>query len=282
MLSFKKQNKNAAQIILYFLLFISIVVLQRKYDGIVHPEIIYGGEIKKYVLPSSFVSNFSFGFKNILADMYWISIIQDLPGWNHKDSFYIQEYKNLVTLDPKFSYPYLFGVLTVSTKLHPGSTEMIEPIANIGIQSLPYNWEIPYYLGVQFNLIKNYDKALHYIEIAATRPIIPDVVRSVYRAYAKKTLTGDAASRAFIKTIYDTTESKTTKKIIEEGMVISDMTQIVKNVSEKYKIKYGKYPSSFQELINKEMIRVTPGLQEEFRVTINQNTGEVEITPKNY
>ena len=266
--------------IFFLSLFIVTVFTQRAYDAIVNPEVIYIEAKKKYILPASIVKNFSFGFSNSIADMYWLSSIQDLPEWDHKEKFYIDQYRNLATLDPKFSYPYIFGILTVSSKLHKNSVEMIEPVAAMGIQNLPYNWEIPYYLGVQFNVAKNREKALEYFEIAATRPLIPDLVRTVYRAYKKNLLKENDATLAFIKTIYETTESETTKKIIKEGMVLSDMTQIVKNVSEKYKTRYGRYPSSLTELIDAKMIQVTPALTEGFRITINPSTGAVDIVPK--
>lgn len=257
------------------------ITIQTKYDSIVHPEVLWGKVTTKFVLPSSFVSNFSFGFRNILADFYWITIIQDLPEWNGKAPFLIEEYTNLVTLDPKFEYPYLFGILTVSNKQRKGSTELIEPLAKLGIRNLPYNWEIPYYLGVQFNLIKNYEKALAYITIAASRPIVPDLIHSVYTSFSKKTLQGDDATRAFIQSIYDTTESKTTKKIIEEGMVVSTITKQITDTVLVYKKIYGKYPTSLQDLVDQKLLTVSPALEKEFTVTINKATGVVEILPKN-
>lgn len=280
MRTLQRHTTTILLIIFFVSIFTATVFIQKAYDAIVHPEVIYNEAKTKYILPAPIVKNFSFGFKNIIADMYWLNSIQDLPEWNHKDQFYVDQYRNLATLDPKFSYPYIFGILTVSSKFHAGSVEMIEPVTVLGIESLPYNWEIPYYLGVQFNVSKNREKALEYFEIAATRPLIPDLVRSVYRSYKKNILKESDSTRAFIKTIYETTESKTTKKIIKEGMVLSDMAQIVKNVSEKYKIKYGVYPSSLEELIEKKMIQITPGLKEEFEVVIDKNTGDVTIIPK--
>ncbi len=267
--------------IVFLFLFSFISVLQIRYDKIVHPVIKFNYKVTKNVMDANFVKLFSFGFRNVLADYYWINIIQDLAGWDRSDDFYVQEFRNLVTLDPKFAYPYLFGVLTISVKTDPNSVYKAEEIAKIGIENLPYNWEIPFYLGTTFNLVKNYEKALEYVEIAVTRPIIPESVSHAYKSFSKKVITGDNATRAFVQTIYDTTESDTTKKIIREGMIVSDLTVTLKKVVDDYKIIYKKYPKSIDDIVDKKMIEIAPALKTEFDVIIDGNTGDVEIKPKN-
>lgn len=256
--------------------------MQMIYDDIVHPQINWDPTIVKYVTPSFVVNGFSFGFRNVLADFYWISIIQDFSGWNHQASFYTQEYENLFTLDPKFAYPYIFGILTIPSGSRKNSQEVekAEKFAVIGIEHIPYNWEIPFYLGMQFNVHKNKEKALHYIEIAASRPIIPDIVLRAYKSYLAKKITGDDASRAFIQTIYNTTESKTTKKIIKEGMVISQLIKTLSEVVQEYKNKYGVYPKSLDDIVSRGLVQVSPDLEKGYIVTIDGKTGVVDITPK--
>lgn len=263
-------------------LFVSVIKMQMIYDDIVHPQINWDPTIVKYVTPSFVVNGFSFGFRNVLADFYWISIIQDFSGWNHQASFYTQEYENLFTLDPKFAYPYIFGILTIPSGSRKNSQEVekAEKFAVIGIEHIPYNWEIPFYLGMQFNVHKNKEKALHYIEIAASRPIIPDIVLRAYKSYLAKKITGDDASRAFIQTIYNTTESKTTKKIIKEGMVISQLIKTLSEVVQEYKNKYGVYPKSLDDIVSRGLVQVSPDLEKGYIVTIDGKTGVVDITPK--
>ncbi len=282
MRNFFKKYKNALPVVvLCTILFTALILLQSRYDSNVELKNFYDPRITKHVLPASIVKNLSFGFKNFLADVYWINIIQDLASWDRTDDFYIEEYRNLATLDPQFAYPYLFGILTVTSKKYPDGLDKIEPIINIGIQHIPYNWEIPFYLGTAFNLIKKYDSALHYIGIAVSRPAAPNGVHEVYNRYVKRILSGDNASQAFIKTIYDTTESATTKKIIEQGMVIDDLTRGLQSIVDIYKNKYGKYPTSVDDMVARKIIKVSPELQNQFNITIDKNTGIVEIIPKN-
>lgn len=289
-MSFPNNYKNKILgSVLFLFLFISVIWLQHNYDKIVHPNILFTTETR-YIMPASVVKNFSFGFRNVLADFYWVSIIQDFSIWDGKDPFYLREYENLSTLDPKFAYPYLLGILTFtskgvnnknfSSKEASSNVETIEPIAQIGMKNLPDNWEIPFYMGTAFQLTKTPDKALYYLKIAASKPNIPDSVRSVYNSYLRNLVTGDNASKAFVQTIYETTESKTTKKILKEGIIIKDLTQVIEVIVKNYKTKYGVYPTSIDDLVQNKMIRVGTELKNEFNIKIDKNTGNVEITSK--
>jgi hypothetical protein len=286
-MNFFKKNKYDL-LISYFLitLFICIVVLQITYDKREHPQIIFKTE-KKYVLPSSVVKNFSFGFDNILADLYWIKAIQDFSIWNGTDDFYVQEYENIATLDPKFSYPYLLGILTFTSRstsdknASTSTLEKIEPVTQIGIKNLPDNWEIPFYIGTGFQLIKNAEKSLPYLKIASSRESSPELVKKAYRTYLKNTLTGKSASgQDLVKTIYETTTSETTKKILEKGVKANDLKEILELIAQEYKKKYGVFPSSVHDLITRKMLRVGPELENEFKITFNKYTGEITVTGK--
>lgn len=271
----------------FFIAFLltSAVIIQKKYDSIEHPQIIFTTETR-YILPSTIVSAFSFGFKNILADLYWVKAIQDFSIWDGHDPFYVQEYKNIATLDPKFSYPYLLGILTFTSKsagekvLNASILETIEPVIQTGIENLPDNWEIPFYLGTGFQLTKNPEKAFKYLKLAAENKNAPEIIRNTYKTYLKNTLTGRTASGALVKAIYETTESETTKKILESSVLIDELTDILKTLITSYKNKYGYYPRSVDDLIARGMLQRGKELKNTFTITINPKNGDVHITPK--
>jgi hypothetical protein len=268
--------KRILSILGFIVLFTFIVILQLKYDEIEHPRYHFTTETR-YVAPASFVKKFSFGFDNVLADLYWIKTIQDFSIWDGVDPFYFQEYHNIAVLDPLFSYPYILGILTVTSKTNKTALEGIEPISKIGIEKLPYNWEIPFYLARGFHLAKDYDKALEYTKIAISRPIIPDMVANFYNIYAKKKWGDKEANQAFLKTIIDTTKSTTTKKILKQGVAISTITTIIQTAAETYKEKYGTYPESIDELANKKLLGFSPALKSEFIVLMDKQTGHVQV-----
>lgn len=285
-MNFFTTNKKGLPVLIFSLLLLaSVALLQKKYDTIMHPKLIFTTETK-YVLPSSIVSNFSFGFKNVMADLYWVNAIQDFSIWDGKDPFYVQEYKNIATLDPKFSYPYLLGILTFTSRSaddkNAGTSTllMIEPVVTMGIKNLPDNWEIPFYYGTGFQITKNPEKALYYLSLAASHPDAPARIHEVYSSYLKRALIGDNAAKEFVKAIYDTTDSETTKKILKEGIMINDLTEILKGVVKNYKTKYGFYPSSINNLVSAKMIQAGPELEKDFSITINKYSGDVKVVAR--
>ncbi len=287
-MNFLARIKNVTPPLLLVSLLGVAIVAQIKYDSIKHPRVLFTTETR-YILPSSIVTNFSFGFRNILADLYWIKVIQDFSIWDGKDPFYLLEYKNIAALDPKFSYPYLLGILTFTTKsvqeinADTSILETIEPIIEDGIKNLPDNWEIPFYLGTGFQLTHNTEKALKYLKLASSYENAPERIHNAYKSYLKNTLTGKTAagkdtSRDLIQAIYETTENGTTKKMIEESVRLSDLTDILEGIVKEHKKKYGYYPSSIFELAAHKMLKNEVLLNKQFRIIINQNTGKVTTT----
>jgi len=289
-MTFLRAEKNNIAITLFLIcLFALVSALQYKYDGIVRPQKSTFTTETRYVMPSTLVKKLSFGFDNVLADFYWISLIQDFSIWNGKDSFYLDQYKNLSVLDPDFSYPYLLGILTFTARgvnykenagYYPADIRSFEPIANIGMKNMPDNWEIPFYLGTAFQLNKVPDKALPYLKIATQKPDAPDAVKNVYQTYLKNILTGTDANTLLIKIIYDTTTSKTTREIVEEGLLTKALSTALTLVVEDYKTKYGEYPISIDELIAKKMVSESTDLKRNYTISINQTTGEVKVISK--
>ena len=250
---------------------------QKKYDAIMHPLAGLEVRVEKHVLPSKILTYSMFGFNNVIADYYWLSIIQDFSGWNRRDSFLLDEYKNLRTADKAFAYPYLFGILTIPVKTDPSSMNLVLPLAEDGMRNLPYNWEIPFYVGTQYQLMKKPSEALAFIERAASLPLVPEIVTNVYNSFKRRGIEGDTATRSFVQAIYETTESKVTKKIIGDTILIQDATYVLNRLTQDYKSRFGKYPTSLNDLIEKNMIRVDDELRNKIIVTINSNNGFVQV-----
>lgn len=285
----KKKSTLSSAFIIVCLLGVAATV-QLRYDEIMHPHIIFTTETR-HILPAQIVKNFSFGFRAILADLYWVKAVQDFSIWDGTDPFYLQEYRNIAALDPKFSYPYLLGILTftsrsVNDKQGTLSTlETLEPTIQIGIENLPNNWEIPFYMGTGFQLTKNPEKALKYLALAASHEEAPELIHTVYTSYLKNILMGKHAdgkniSNDLISAIYETTESETTKKMLEDSIKVANLTEALEGITKAFHSKYGYYPSSLNELASHNMLKVTDLLTKEFRITINQNTGKVTVTPR--
>lgn len=264
------------------LLFVPIVLTQIQYDNLAHPELIYKVSTNKHVLPENIVKHLTFGFNNALADYYWVSIIQDLAGWNRKDDFYFQEFKNLQAVDPRFGFPYLFAILTIpSNNRHDISGILqVEPFAKKGINALPDNWEIPYYLAVGFQFAGLPDKTLEYLDIAASRPGAPAAVTDAHKLYLQKKIKGDQASKTLIQVMYDSTNNKATKEIIRNNILITQAMEQLSKASQSYKEKFGRYPTSLDEVVDAKLIQIESSLRRRINVSFNPTTGQPLVTTK--
>ncbi|MDQ5962614.1 MAG: hypothetical protein QG653_421 [Patescibacteria group bacterium] len=282
--SFVKNNSHLFTGIIVILLLAIIVSAQVLYD---HSSSMFGKESFRFtikhrsIIDPKIVKHLAFGFDNVLADYYWISAVQDFTGWDHKEDFYLNYFKNISVLDPEFSYPYLFAILTAPTEKDKASLDKVAEIAELGMATLPNNWEIPFYLGTMYNMFaKDEAKALHYIEIAAKTEGVPSVVPLTYSSITAKKLLGKKTARELMSVIRDTTKSETIKAMAEEGIVLSDITVMLENAIIAYKAKHRTYPKTIENLTAERFVVIPKEITSRFDIIINQKNGEVSIVGK--
>lgn len=238
--------------------------------------------IQRDLIPSELLSYGHFGFRTILADLYWLRAIQDFVSWNGKELFFLDYFKNISTLDPKFEHPYLFAIWTIPiNKDDVARLDMVANVAEKGIQQIPSSWQIPYHLGTQYYLFtKSYEKAKEYLRIAAERPNAPLGVYLNYSSFVINEVKGHKASMDLVKVIYDNTTDETLKKVIALGM----QTEIVQTMIERgivaYKTSTGKYPTSLDDLTKNLFVSLPETFLERFTVTINNKNGSFKIEEK--
>jgi hypothetical protein len=230
--------------------------------------------VNRTLIPAIVLKNLSFGFDAVIADMFWISSIQDLIQWNEKDHFYVQYFDNISTLDPRFEYPYLFGIFVVPTSKSPTYIDEMATISERGITALPDNWKIPFYLSTKYKaLTKDYERASHYLEIAVNRDSAPQVVKDVYQAFKKNEQQDKREVSAMIKVIYDTTDNETIKKLAARGIVINELTTMLEKGIARYKIKYQVFPKSLSELERVNYVLIPVAVKDAFDVVISEDGG---------
>lgn len=257
---------------LLLLLITLLVGIQIKYDAVNTPFTHKFEAIERTLLPAQIVKNFNFGFSNVIADMYWIRAVQDLVHWNETDSYYVDYFENISTLDPKFEYPYLVGIFVVPTSKSPSFLERISVIADRGIEALPENWQIPFYLSTKYKSItKEYERADHYLSIAVANENAPEVVRTVYNAFKVNQANDRKQVSEMIKVIYNTTEDTTIKKLAAKGIIVNDVTDAVEKAIARFKIKYKAYPQNLAELEQTKLIGLSPEIKNLFDIEIRKD-----------
>ncbi len=115
------------------------------------------------------------GFSNLAADVLWIRAVGYFGGHVLTDREYPWLYSILVqvtTLDPPFTYPYLFGGMALSLKPETGN-ESIDMLAR-GMINHPGDWRYPFYIGFNaFYNLRDAERAAGLMRYAASLPGSP-------------------------------------------------------------------------------------------------------------
>lgn len=252
--------------------------LQLRYDAIKLERFNLRAPEHRYVMPASVVRHFAFGFQNVLADYYWVTAIQALNKWDRKDTYFPEYFRIISALDPRFSYPYIFATLVVPNRINKESLTWLSEISEIGMRALPENWEIPFYTGMEHYVVgKSSERAVHYLEIAASKKSAPEYVRTTYGIHLMRDATEYEKSRALFTTIYETSDNDETKKIVKERMALLDLIEMLEKASLAYKTKYHAFPSSLADIEKAGFIKLPPDLVEKFTIEVDKTTGKVML-----
>ena len=227
-----------------------------------------------YVLPEKLLVNGVAGFRNLTADYYWLSLIQYFGAG---DPF--GEYRQLphllnaiTTLDPRFAYPYTFGLLILPDQ---GFVDEAIALGEKGLFEAPQSWEIPYYLGyVQYRYKKDLVKAGEAFEKAAQSPDAPaaaKILAGINFARAGQRETAIAIWRVAA----ESSENEYTRVRAKEYLEHYAIIEFYEEQARVYKTRYGRFPNTLEELITGGIIRDFPPDPVHIELTIDPKTGLV-------
>lgn len=255
-------------------LIILVTLTQAIYDEHSKPFSFKLESIDRHILPAKLLEYTNFGFKNMLADYYWIMAVQDLSYWNNKDVFYLEYFKNISVLDPKFEYPYLFSIYVVPNEKAPKLLDNIASIAETGMSALHNNWAIPFYLGTKYKtLVRDNEKAELYLKRASEVKTAPPVVNLVYTSFLKNQAQDRKDVTQMIKVIYDTTDNGTIKKLAAKGILINDLSDVIEKAIARFKIKYKVFPKNSTDLERTNLLTLPREIKDAFDVEISGDGG---------
>ncbi len=277
-----KWLRGKAELVIVALFLCVIVGTQITYDTFAPPFQVKTKESRKDLLPAALLPYMHFGFSSIIADIYWIRMIQDHITWDGKRSFFIDYFKNITTLDPRFEQPYLFAIWAIpSDRDDLARLDEVARVADKGIVSIPTSWRIPYYLGTQYFLFtKTYDKAKEYLRIAAEKKDAPPGVYLNYSSFVINEVKGYRASYDLVKVIYDATSDETLKKILAAGLEKEVINTMLERGILAYKTTTGVYPSNLEQLIERNFVSLPSAFLENFSITFDKKTGGFKIEEK--
>lgn len=149
------------------------------------------------------------GFSNLAADVLWIKAIGYFGGHALTDREYPWLHHildQITTIDPSFSYPYLFGGITLSVE-RESSDEAIALLAK-GMSRYPGDWRYPFYIGFSyFYNINDPDRAALFMRYAASLPGSPEYLPHLAASLLAESGRLEAAIR-FLETMAEGTREE--------------------------------------------------------------------------
>src|SRR3989337_4481469 len=130
---------------------------------------------------SSALKRLSLGYKELLADIYWMRALQYFGGRRFKDKNpeLLYHYFDILTdLDPKFVNAYRFGgtFLSEPPPLGLGDIERGSMLFDHGSKNNPDNFRIPFEEAFIYYLyVKDYDKAAELFNESAAKPSLTNL-----------------------------------------------------------------------------------------------------------
>jgi hypothetical protein len=201
------------------------------------------------------------GFHPAFASFSWATTMPEiLDLWNKKDE-YFTDFSFVTTVDPKFSYPYAFSVLTLPAVPASDDAQAVaqaDAIGQQGLASADPDWRIAYYLATnEFLYAKNDQQAAWYYNIAANTPGVPQYAERFALNFGIETNQRQKTEQLW-ETIKDSTNDAQTQDRAQAYIDHLQDFDYLDAASVQYKKEFGVFPTSTAELVAKGIIPAVP------------------------
>ncbi|OGD65531.1 hypothetical protein A2215_02675 [Candidatus Berkelbacteria bacterium RIFOXYA2_FULL_43_10] len=209
-----------------------------------------------YVMSAEVIRATDLGLDNAVADLAWLSAIQYFGDWQLDKYEKLDDFIVLANdLDPRFSHPYAFATLSLP------QVDMIDQaivIAKRGIEEADTDWEIAYYLGMIYYIEKNdVASALKYFDLAANTKGAPDKIQRLAANFNTKPDAREQ-SKEIWTAVFETTNDESIKERAEAYVLHYEILNFLEGATEKYKDKFGTYPSPIEKLVEGKILKAIP------------------------
>jgi hypothetical protein len=214
-------------------------------------------------LPNSFSPGFirvaDLGFNPAAASFMWAGTMPEILDIFNGKTEYLSDLSFMNTVDPKFGYPYAFSVLTLPIIVKfPDAMKDAMAIGQEGLRNADPDWRIPYYMATNYFVsLKDPTEALLYYDIAARTPGIPDYAQRFAENFGSGA-SERAKTEELWTTIRDSTNDPATKARSQAYIDRLEIFDYLEAASKAYRQKYGAYPASLDQLVQKKVIPQIP------------------------
>lgn len=247
--------------ILAFIFLATIVGLQLRYDAAAsnfkQETARVALEAADPLIPTVPVLRFlSLGNPSLVADILWLQSIQYFGSGNpYGDYPALGPMLDTVTqLDPKFSYPYQFGMIILPYMNNtPMALELGERAQNNFNDGL-----LTFYLASDYHInAKDYRKAAFYYEKASTQPNAPTAAKQlagVSLASLSGSLNDRLAALNFWKTVFETSTNEDEKDRAAGWYQHMQVVYSVEKAAQTFHEQTGRFPNSQDELVKAKLL----------------------------
>lgn len=208
------------------------------------------------LIPASVMRSTDLGLHSATAAFFWVGVIQRFAALSADRLNGLADHIRIINaLDPKFSYPYAFAALVLPAGDH--AQEAI-PIAKAGIEHADPDWQIPYYLAVDYHIyLKDRKNAAIYMNIAAATPGAPANVKYVATTYGNRQDLRQQ-TRAIWVSIYENSRDEIAQQQANAHIKHIDILDFLEKAADVFKERTGRYPKTLDELVMQKILKAIP------------------------
>lgn len=236
-------------------LIVIVVLLQFAYDTtrITEPEVLASG------VSPEFVRIADMGFHGTVTSYLWAGTMPEILDLFRRKTEYLPDLQYLISVDPKFGYPYAFSVLTIPGIPHFDASDTIAlGIGQQGIANADPDWRIPYYMAIDYYLdVKDETQALKYFDLAAHTLGVPEYAERFALNFGIGT-NERAKTEDLWATIASSTNDEATKERATAYVTRLQIFDYLEAAARIYKSHTGTYPTSTDELVIAKIIPYVP------------------------
>ncbi len=260
-------KKPVLGLTLVFILVVISVPFQKRIDGI-------RGKFRSIeetlYLSSSTLKKISLGYKELVADIYWLRALQYFGGKRHESQNpdLLYKYFDILTdLDPKFINAYRFGgtFLAEPRPYGLGDIEKGTMLFDKGRKNNPDNFRIPLEEAFVYYLYeRNYEIAAELFDEASEKPGLSSFRRASIKGMAASAHTyggNRQLSKKIWREIYDNTTNEGRKNFAQRNLnelSTMDMEDGLTAALREYIKRYNSEPKNIETLKDAGIIKKIP------------------------
>lgn len=219
--------------------------------------------------------------RGALADLLWLKTIQYFGAGNPYGNYpSLGAVLDTITqLDPKFEYPYEFGMIVLPFMNQ--TTEAVT-LGERAQQAIPNNGLLTFYLASVYHLnVKDYHKAGDLYAKSATQPGAPGAAKELAGvAYSsnESSLSDRQVAIAFWETAFDNAKDDNERDLAARWYRQMQIVYSLELAAQQYKQDHGAYPQNLQDLKDARLISEIPESPIGRYLLMNPETGRIDFS----